>query len=433
MNFGIIGTSIWQQNTRLLEALTLDRESRKASLNELKRALGVDELVYLSTCNRVEFIYYKVMRHDSSMLLHRLIDFFFSKSERREISFFPNDFYHHTGREAVAHLFRLTSSLESMVIGESQIAGQLKDAIDDAGEYGIIGPMLQDAADEAMMVAKRVKRETALGWGSVSMASLATDELQQHLSSTRDNLIAIVGAGPMTGKAAKYISDSGLGQIVFVNRTVDKVAEVAAKFGGRAVSLESFLEAPGEVDAIITATASREPVFGESFLQKLPSGGRPVLCVDLAIPRDFAECFGESDKVKLVDIPYLRTKSDGNLRQKFIETSKASDIVRDAVNDYLSRKIEVSLKPIFRNSFEESLELAERAFEDLFKKKLTNLTDEERDAIMRLMTKLVGHATYQPARWLSSELAHSQAEQSVADISPQSNQPQTNQSKRKAV
>ena len=417
MNYGIIGTSIWQQNTRLLEALTLDRDSRKETLAELKRALGVDELVYLSTCNRVEFIYHKAQRHDSSSLLHRLIDYFFR--DKREISFFPNDFYHFTGREAVAHIFRLTSSLESMVIGESQIAGQLKDALDDAREFGIVGPMLEDATEEAALVAKRVKRETALGWGSVSMASLATDELKQHLSVTQDNLIAIIGAGPMTGKTARYISDSGLGQILFVNRTVDKVQGIAEQFGGKAISLEEFLENPGNVGAIISATAAREPVFGSAFLDKLKVSARPVLCIDLAIPRDFAETYSESEKVKLVDIPYLRTKSEGNLRQKFIETSKAADIVRDAVNDYLSRRIEVSLKPIFRNSFEESLELSERAFEDLFKKKVTSLTDEERDAIMRLMTKLVGHATYQPARWLSSELAQSQAEESVAEISTQ--------------
>lgn len=423
MNIGIIGTSIWQQNTRLLEALTLERDAREVVLCELKRALGVDELIYLSTCNRVEFIYHKVGRHDSSALLHRLIDYFFRGN--REISFFPNDFYHFTGRDAVAHLFRLTSALESMVIGESQISAQLKAAVDDALEFGIIGPMLQDATEEAYLVAKRVKRETALGCGSVSMASLANDELTQHLDPKKENLIALIGAGPMTRKTAKYISDSGLGQILFVNRTVDKVREFVEIYVGRAVSLDDFLEGPVNVDAIVSATAAREPVFGRDFLDKLEENPNSVLCVDLAIPRDFDECFSDSEKVKLIDIPYLRTKSDGNLRQKFIETSKASDIVREAVNEYMSRKIEVSLKPVFRNSFEESLELSERAFEDLFRKKLTGLTDEERQAILRLMTKLVGHATYQPARWLSEELAQSQAEASVAKISPQK--------KRKAV
>jgi glutamyl-tRNA reductase len=423
MNFGTIGTSIWQQNTRLLEALTIDRDSRGQVLSELKQALGVDELIYLATCNRVEFIYYKAARHDSSALLHRLIDYFFKGN--REISFFPNDFYHFTGREAIAHLFRLTSSLESMVIGEAQIAGQMKDAVDDSSELGILGPMLQDAAEEALLVAKRVKRETALGWGSVSMASLANDELARHLENTENNLIAIIGAGPMTRKTAQHISDSGLGQMLFVNRTVDKVIELAETFGGEAVSLEDFLDNPGGVSAIISATAAREPVFKQAFLTRLEQGAQGVICIDLAIPRDFAECFSESEKIKLVDIPYLRSKCDGNLRQKFIETSKASDIVRDAVNEYLSRRIEGSLKPIFRNSFEESLELCERAFEDLFKKKVTSLTADEQQAILRLMTKLVGHATYQPARWLSEELAQSQADASMAEIS--------SQSKRKAV
>ena len=130
MEFGIIGTSIWQQNMPLLEKLTLDRETKIEQLQQLKEVLGIDELIYLSTCNRVEFFYANEESNDRGNLLHRLIDFFFADGS--DMNFFPNDFYNYTGKEAITHLFRTVSSLESLVVGETQITGQFKDAFQEA-------------------------------------------------------------------------------------------------------------------------------------------------------------------------------------------------------------------------------------------------------------------------------------------------------------
>ncbi|MBI5267194.1 MAG: glutamyl-tRNA reductase, partial [candidate division Zixibacteria bacterium] len=364
MKFGIIGTSIWQQNMPLLERLTIDREIRTIELARLKELIGADELVYLATCNRVEFLYVSKDHRDSARRLHRLIDFFFRG--KADTAFFPNDFYHFTDREAILHLFRTAASLESLAVGETQIAGQLKQAAQDAVDSGLSGEGLSAIIERALLVAKRVKRETTIGSGAISMASLAATELESHLRQVPNATIALVGAGPMTRKMAKYIQEKNIGNLLFVNRTIEKAELLAAEFGGQARTLGEFVNASGPVDAIVTATAATEPVFDKDFLNRLPRRGHRVVCVDLAVPRDFCpECMTD-ERITLIDIPHLKSTSEGNLRQKFVEVSKANQIVREAVTEYLADRIEVSLKPIFHDSYRESLALANRALDDLF-------------------------------------------------------------------
>jgi glutamyl-tRNA reductase len=402
MTVGTIGTSIWQQNLPLLEHLTLDREARLPRLERLKSALGLTELVYLATCNRVEVMYAVEPGDADSRLLHRLIDFFF-KGERR-ISFFPNDFYHFTGREAITHLFRMVSSLESLVVGESQITGQFKQAWQEASSAGLSGPVLDGIAQEALVVAKRVKRETDLGAGALSMASLATEQLYAGLAGIDRAVVALVGSGAMTSKVARQASQWPGVNLVFVNRTVEKAEQLAAEFGGCAISLTAFVADPMPIDAIVSATASSEPVFDRSFVDRLPSALRPMLCIDLAVPRDFSPDCSGNPRLRMIDIPRLKAAAHGNLRKKFVEAGKAHEIVKDAVTRYLSDQIEVSLKPIFHESYRESLEHAEQALSELFSSKLTALSDSEREAVIRVVKRLIGQSSFQPVRALSHRL-----------------------------
>ncbi|MEW6050957.1 MAG: glutamyl-tRNA reductase [Candidatus Zixiibacteriota bacterium] len=403
MQFGIIGTSIWQQNMPLLERLTLERGKKHTFLAELKQVLGLNELLYLATCNRVEFMYAINGEDQGERPLHRLIDFFFAG--QHDVGFFPNDFYHLTGREAITHLFRTVASLESLVVGETQITGQFKQAWQDSAADGLSGPVLADLAEKALQIARKVKRETSVGEGALSMASLAASELQRHLQANMQAVVALVGTGAMTRKLASYIKDFTLGDIVFVNRTLENARPLAQEFGGTAVSLEVFLRQPTGVDAIISATAASEPVFDCTFLDRLTASTNPVLCIDLAVPRDFSIEFERDSRVRFIDIPILKSRCNGNLRQKFVEVGKASEIVREAVNSYLSGRMELSLKPIFHDSYKESLELADRALNDLFAQKLTSLQHDEREAVKRLVTKLIGHSSFQPVRVLSERLA----------------------------
>ena len=414
MEYGIIGTSIWQQNMPLFERLTLDRATKAESLKKLKAELGVDELIYLSTCNRVEFVYATRRETSDSKILHRLIDVFFRG--QADLSFFPNDFYHYTGKDAVTHLFRTISSLESLVVGETQITGQYKEAWQEAVESGLSGAALENLIKEALLVAKKIRRETALGTGSVSMASLAAGELKKQLEGKTDRTIALVGSGPMTTKMVKYLAEYLPSRLVFVNRTVEKAEKLAEEFGGSALSLDDFVNSPVDVDAIVSSTAANQPVFDAAFLEKLPLSQASITCIDLAIPRDFSVDFTGAEGVKLVDIPFLKSQGQGNLRQKFVEAGKANRIVREAVTRYLADQIEVSLKPIFRSSYKESCELAKRALDDLFSHRVTGLGEKDQEAVLKLVTKLIGHSSFQPVRKLSDHLVENRPDLSITDF-----------------
>ncbi|MDF1544985.1 MAG: glutamyl-tRNA reductase [bacterium] len=414
MELGIIGTSVWQQNMALLETLTLDRETRDEQLRQIKKALGLDELIYLATCNRVEFLYVSSGKYTGDRLLHRLVDYFFKNSS--QLSFFPNDFYHYPRKEAVRHLFRTVSSLESLVIGETQISRQFREAYESALDTGLLGPQLKRLAEEALAVSRKVKRETNLVNGSLSMAALACRELRQQLGTDRSQKVALIGAGEMTVKMAKYIGEANLASILFVNRTLDKAADLAERFNGTAVSLDDFINDPGDVSAIVSATAARTSVFDADFLARLETSETPVICVDLAVPRDFSTDFVDHPEIVMVDIPYLKAKGNGNLRQRFVEAGKASQIVSEAVNNFLSSQLEVSLKPIFHDSFKESLALTERALHDLFSKRVTSLDSDEKEAVVRLVNKLIAHSSFQPARIISDRLAQMEGGLNLDDL-----------------
>lgn len=413
MKLGIIGSSIWQQNLPLLERLTIPREEREVALPLLCQKLGISGLIYLATCNRVEFIYSAHTDSNPADLLHRLVDFFFR--DGRKISFFPNDFYHYSGREAVNHLFRTVSSLDSLVVGETQITGQFKTALGDCAKLGILDELTEAAAAGALTTASRVKAETKIGNGQLSMASLAAKEVRCNLKAENSPTIALVGSGEMTRKVARYLQEAGFTRLLFVNRTVDRVRELATEFDGKALSLSEFLETPPPVHAIVSATASTEPVFGMNFQRARRRDGIPLLAVDLAIPRDFSEDFVNDDQVSYVDIPTLKSRGNKNLRRKFVETSRASEIVNKHVQRYISERIELSLRPIFRESHQESLRMARKAFADLFRKRVTTLDSAGEKAVLRLMTRLIGHTAYQPARLLSDQLGRRDEQIALSD------------------
>lgn len=403
MELGIIGTSVWQQNLPLIEKLTIDRETRAGELKQLKSLLGLSELLYVATCNRVEFIYVAPEPDTNGSLLHRLLDFFFSGG--RDISFFPNDFYCYRGKEAVNHLFRTTASLESLVIGETQITGQLSDARAWSVENGLCGSVLDTLAKESMGVAKRVRRETEIGRGAVSMASLAVTTLRSELSDRKNPRIALVGSGTMTVKCASHLKRGNECELIFVSRTKANAEELVAKHGGEARCLDEFQKNPGQIDAIVSATAAKGVVFDADFLAKCDGLEEPVVCVDLAIPRDFSEAFDDSPQAVLVDIAELRVREQRNMRKRFTEVGRAGEIIEEEVERYFAERIEISLKPIFHRSYQESVAMAEQAFADLFNNRLTVLSEEERQAVLRLVNRVIGHTCFQPAKALSDQLA----------------------------
>jgi glutamyl-tRNA reductase len=155
----------------------------------------------------------------------------------------------------------------------------------------------------------------------------------------------------------------------------------------------------------VSATAAPEALFDSAFCARLPQTDQAVLCVDLAIPRDFAPDCASNDRIKLVDIPSLKAAGDRNLREKFVESGKANDIVREEVAKYFAGQVQTTIRPLFHQCRAESLQMANRAMNDLFGGRLSSLSDDDRQAVADLVEKIVNHSSFLPARLLSDHLA----------------------------
>ena len=237
------------------------------------------------------------------------------------------------------------------------------------------------------------------------MASLAINALRLELFDRENPRIALVGTGTMTVKCAAHLRQGKACELIFVSRTESKAAILANRFDGESRSLDEFLNDPGRLDGIVTATAARGTVFGGDFLSRIDDIQAPLICIDLAVPRDFSEEFDASDMTVVVDIAALRTREQRNLRKRFVKVGNAGEIVEEEVDRFFAERIEVSLKPIFRQSYQESVAMAEEAFTDLFNSRITVLSQEERQTVLRLVTRLIGHTCFQPAKALSDQLA----------------------------
>ena len=390
---------------QLLERLTLPADQRALLLPQLKSALGVDELVYLATCNRVEFIYSGPNGRSASAVRNRLLDYFFKNDRQiRRIRFSPGDIFAHNGTESIRHIFRATAGLESMVIGETQITGQIKTALATAHQATTAGPQLENLISKALLAARKIRNETKIGSGSLSMASLVIGELQKRLTCRENPTIALVGAGEMTVKMAAYLKNLLPAQILFVNRTEERAEDLAQRFSGKALSLESFISDPGKLDAIISATGSPRAVFGRDFMETLRVKNDHVTCVDLAIPRDFSADYDESDEITLIDIPRLNENKDKNLRGKFRELDKAGEIIETAIQEFVSSFIEQSLKPALDKSREESLQFSKEQCDRLFSERLIRFSSEERELVNDMMEKVLGRAQAKQSRAFAAHL-----------------------------
>lgn len=395
-SLGIIGVNIHSQNLRLLEKLTIPPEERAKQVSSIKKLAALSELVYLATCNRVEFIFTTSSGRPVADVRNRILDFFFRRD--KDIPFDPEDFFMATGLDAVRHIFAVASSLDSMVVGEAQILGQMKEAFAFSQSHDLSGEKLTGVFQHAFRVAKRVRTETDLGKKSVSMISLIASSIDGVIRSEGEPSVALVGAGKMTDKLVSFLKDRHIDNLIFVNRTKSRAAALARRHGGQAVALDDFLQCPLPVRIICTATSSPEPIFTDKTAARLLSGDSPLLLLDLAIPRDAHFSDAARNQIKVVNISDLKQAAAKNRRQRFQSVDKAQGIIEGEVVSFYRSKVEEQLRPIFNQSHRECREFADRGLKQLLEMRLPHLSDSDRNALNHWIDKLVSFAAFSPRR-----------------------------------
>jgi glutamyl-tRNA reductase len=332
----VVGANYRTAAVELRESLAFDRDTLTRGLSELSARYGC-EVVVLSTCNRVE-VYFGRLAADVPPTLELLAEFL-SEFHNLKLEQIKPALYSHSGPEAVHHLFRVVSSLDSLVVGEGQIAGQVKQAYEAAQAAGTVGSLLHALFQQARLVAKRVRSETGIAHGKVSVSSLAVDYLTQVFDHFGDKTVLVIGAGKMGELTLGQLKRLKPGRILVTNRSPEKARQVAATCDGVPLPFEQLNDGLIAADVILSTTGAPEPIVTlERFQQILPHRhGRHVAIIDIAVPRDFDARVVHLDLVDLlVNIDDLHAVREHVLRGRVKHVPAAEAIVKAEQERFLT-------------------------------------------------------------------------------------------------
>ncbi|GIU78497.1 MAG: glutamyl-tRNA reductase [Bryobacteraceae bacterium] len=318
------------------ERLAVNAEQLPAALDALRACPGVDEVMLLSTCNRVE-----VLAHggsDRPVDERPLVEALAAMRGLDAAALMPH-FYVYRGEDALRHLFRVASSLDSMVLGEPQILGQLKDAYSAAKERGALQSALEPVLARAFAVAKRVRNETAIGRNAVSVSYAAVDLAKQIFGDLRPRHALLIGAGKMAELAARHLRRGGCGRIYVTNRTRARAEQMAALVEGAVIDYESFQTRLHEMDIVLASSGATDYILRKEDIRTVlrKRQNRPVFLIDIAVPRNIDPAVDELENAYLYDIDDLGREVEANRQARQREAEEAEQIIQEEVQRLIER------------------------------------------------------------------------------------------------
>jgi glutamyl-tRNA reductase len=329
-----IGCSYRLTPVEIRERLAFGTEQLARALDELVCLYGCEAII-LSTCNRVE-VY--LARTDSFVApATPVIAEFLGEFHDMPAGQLIPHLYEHSDVEAQRHLFRVTASLDSMIIGESQIAGQVKQAYEIAQRQNAVGPYLHALFQHALQVSKRVRTETGLARGHVSVSSAAVDYVRQVFDHFRDKTILVIGAGKMGELTLKHLRSLEPGRILVTNRSPDKAVEMARGCGGQAVPWIQLEESIAQADIVLSTTGAPEPIMTRERYRRIRGrrSGRKVVILDIAVPRDFDPRIHDGDGTCLFNIDDLKRIREQTLADRLKHVTAAEAIIEQEVRQFV--------------------------------------------------------------------------------------------------
>ncbi|MBT3507720.1 MAG: glutamyl-tRNA reductase [Methylococcales bacterium] len=327
-----IGVNYNTSPLAIRERLALPTEHLSAALIDLRKKSGINEIAILSTCNRTEF--YCRLNCDNQQII---IDWITNHSNLPQDEIAPY-LYCHTGPELIRHMFRVACGLDSMIIGEPQILGQMKTAYHAAYEAGTLGKHLGKLFQHTFSAAKKVRTDTAIGSSPVSVAFAAVRLAQKIFDNLNQQTAILIGAGETIELTARHLHQQKIGQIIIANRTYDKAHNLAAQFDGYAITLAELPIHLAKADIVVSSTASQLPILGkgrfESAIKKRKH--KPIFIADLAVPRDIEPEVSQLEDIYLYTVDDLQYAIDENLGARRQAAEKAEEIIDTQVENFLS-------------------------------------------------------------------------------------------------
>ena len=368
---------------------------------ELNGALGrllgtgpVAEGLILSTCNRTELLV-----HASADRAGEALRAFLAGERSLEEDLLERHCYLHRDESAVRHMFRVASSLDSMVVGEAQILGQVKAAYAAAQQAGTLGTVLDSLMQRAFSIAKKVRVETGIARYPVSIAHAAAELARRIFGDLSDNSILILGAGKMARLAAQHLSSTGVRSVVVVNRSYQRASELADELRGRAAPFDRLFDEMQQADIVVASTAAPQTLVSREDAQRLSRArrGRPLLFLDIAVPRDIDPRVNEVDNVYIYDIDDLQGVVGRNLKERRHEAEQAESIVDRETGTYLTWLRTQELGPLIAELRHHLHKVGEHELER-FRGRIGALDARQNKALEEMTGSLINKILHHPIR-----------------------------------
>jgi glutamyl-tRNA reductase len=354
MNIVVVGLSHKTASVEIREKVAFAPNQMEKPLNELAGLPDINEGVIVSTCNRVE-IY--AATHDIAGGMSRLKRFL-ADYHNVSLEVLEPHLYSYHGEGAIRHLFRVASSLDSMVVGEPQILGQIKTAYGYAAEYKSSGIILNRFLHKAFSVAKRVRTETKIASSAVSVSFAAVELAKKIFGDLTDKTVMLIGAGEMCELAAKHFLNNGVRGVMVTNRTYERAERLAEEFDGKAVRFEDLFDHLHKADIILSSTGATHFIIGAKDVDEVIRRRRqkPMFFIDIAVPRDIDPKVNDVENVYLYDMDDLQGVVASNLQQRNEEAKKAEGIIDQEIGRFFNWLSMLEVTPTIvalRSRFEE--------------------------------------------------------------------------------
>jgi glutamyl-tRNA reductase len=368
-------------------------------LAQLHSLAGVKECFLLSTCNRVEVLFTSTSVEETESAV---LDLLFAGSvDPLELD---RHVYRHRNGDAVRHLFQVASSLDSMIVGEAQILGQLKEAYRFATDHRTTGYIINKLLHKSFSVAKRVRTETRIGQSAVSISYAAVELGRKIFGDLQGKRVLLVGAGEMAELAAEHLVGQGVTEVVVANRTLERAVNLARCFNGRAVALAELIPQLAQVDIVISSTGSPDLIISKGDVQSIMRERRnqPIFFIDIAVPRDLDPAINELENIYLYDIDDLNNVVEMNRSQRDQEALKAQRIVEEESLKFGRWLDNMEVTP----AIIDLRAMADQVIQEELAKTLgrqADLTPAQRQGIEKMAAAITGKLLHHPLQFLKEE------------------------------
>jgi len=404
MNLALIGVNHKTAPIALRERIAISRDDLPETTRALAALPGVTECMIVSTCNRVEIL---AAVEGSGVELSGFIASHFGL----DAQVLAPHLYEHRDQEAVRHLFRVAASLDSMVVGEPQILGQVKEAFAVARATGTVAGQLEHLLQSAFAAAKKVRTETEIGSNSVSIASVAVELAKKIFGSLQGRTVFLVGAGKMSELAARHLVAQGASTILVTNRTLERAERMAERFTGSVVPKvlpwDELYEAAAQADIVISSTGAPYPIFrkehAQQFLHKRKN--RPMFFIDIALPRDVEPEINNLEGIFLYDIDDLQAVAASHMEERSREAADAEALIAVEVERYQQKQKTVNIAPMIVGLQHRAEDLRQAELKRA-QARLGSLTPEQMAAVEAMSRSLVNkflHPTMQALKQAARE------------------------------